>query len=213
MTATRPVTTPNLHCAPPCAKPADHHDTPRRDGRSFKAAQRRTAPRPQTPHRGQGSIATTRATCDVRAESRRVHLAWRVCDSPALQEHGGELGSFLLSSVECTHHPLLRGYHHGHVFRVASLLCTFVSCHAVCSCGGRRLALCAWSRGQGAWRQTRRLSGDRGGMHHSRPLYDRPAELRSQIEAGRPTCQPSPPPATPHSGALAPHRHSVRNDR
>ena len=27
---------------------------------------------------------------------------------------------------------------------------------------------------------------DRGGMHHSRPLYDRPVDLRSQIEAGRP---------------------------
>ena len=151
MTATRPVTTPNLHCAPPCAKPADHHDTPHRDGRLFNAAQKkRTAPRPQTAHRGQGSIATTRATCDVRAESRRVHWARRGRDGPAPQEHGGELGSFFFSSVECTHRPLLRGYHHGHVSRVASLLCAFFSCHAVCSCGGRRLALCTWPRGQGA---------------------------------------------------------------
>jgi len=45
-------------------------------------------------------------------------------------------------------------------------------------------------------------------MHHSRPFYDRPADLRSQIEAG----QPSPPPATPHSGALAPDVHSIGND-
>ena len=70
MTATRPVTTPNFHFSPPCAKPADHHDTPHKDGRLFNAAHtKRTTPRPQTPHRGQGSIATTttRATCDVRA--------------------------------------------------------------------------------------------------------------------------------------------------
>ena len=41
MTATRPVTTPNLHFAPPCAKPADHHDTPHKDGRLFNAAQKK----------------------------------------------------------------------------------------------------------------------------------------------------------------------------
>ena len=52
----------------------------------------------------------------------------------------------------------------------------------------RRLAaLCTWPTGQGAWRQTRRLSEDRGGMHHFRPFYDHPADLRSQIVAGRPT--------------------------
>ena len=38
------------------------------------------------------------------------------------------------------------------------------------------------------------LSEERGGMHHFRPLYDRPADFRSQIEAGRPAWQPSPPP-------------------
>ena len=41
MTTTRPVTTPNLHFAPPCAKPADHHDTPHKDGRLFNAAQKK----------------------------------------------------------------------------------------------------------------------------------------------------------------------------
>ena len=98
MTATRPVTTPNLHCAPPCAKPADHHDTPHRDGRLFNVAQKKTVPRPQTAHRGQGPIATTRATCDVRAESsRRVHWARRGRDGPAPREHGDELGSFFFS--------------------------------------------------------------------------------------------------------------------
>ena len=151
MTATRPVTTPNLHCAPPCAKPADHHDTPHKDGRLFNAAQKkRTAPRPQTAYRGQGSIATTRATCDVRAELRLVHWAWRGRDSPAPQEHDGGLGSYFFSSVECTHRPLLRGYHHGHISRVAFLSCALFSRHAVCSCGGRRLALCTWPTGQGA---------------------------------------------------------------
>ena len=40
MTATRPVTTPNLYFAPPCAKPADHHDTPHKDGRLFNATQK-----------------------------------------------------------------------------------------------------------------------------------------------------------------------------
>ena len=32
---------------------------------------------------------------------------------------------------------------------------------------------------QGAWRQTRRLGEDGGGMYHFRPFYDHPAELRS----------------------------------
>jgi hypothetical protein len=41
MTATRPVTTPNLHCAPPCAKPADHHDTPHQRRAFFNAAQKK----------------------------------------------------------------------------------------------------------------------------------------------------------------------------
>ena len=40
MTATRPVTTPNLYFAPPCAKPADHHDTPHKGGRLFNATQK-----------------------------------------------------------------------------------------------------------------------------------------------------------------------------
>ena len=107
MTATRPVTTPNLHCAPPCAKPADHHDTPHRDGRLFNAAQKkRTATRPQTAHRGQGPIATTRATCDVRAELRLVHWAWRGRGSPAPLEHDGGLGSYFFPSVEGRHRPL-----------------------------------------------------------------------------------------------------------
>jgi len=151
MTATRPVTTPNLHCAPPCAKPADHHDTPHQRRAFFNAAhKKRTAPRPKTSHRGQGSIATTRATCDVRAELRLVHWAWRGRDSPAPQEHDGGLGSYFFSSVECTHRPLLRGYHHGHISRVAFLSCVLFSRHAACSCGGRRLALCTWPTGQGA---------------------------------------------------------------
>ena len=59
-----------------------------------------------------------------------------------------------------------------------------------------------WPRGQGECRQARRLSEDRGGMHYYRPLYDRPADLRSQIEAGRPAWQPYPPPVTPLWGFL-----------
>ena len=54
-----------------------------------------------------------------------MHWAWRGRGSPAPQEHGGELGSFFFSSVECTHRPLMRGYHHGHVFRVASIYAPF----------------------------------------------------------------------------------------
>ena len=163
MTATRPVTTPNLHCAPPCAKPADHHDTPRRDGRSFKAAQRRTAPRPQTPHRGQGSIATTRATCDVRGESRRVHWAWRGRGSSAPLEHNGGLRSYFFSLVESRHRPLLRGYHHGTFRRVAFLSCVFFfTRHAAGAWAAGGLRCVTWPRGQGAWHQTRRLSEDGG---------------------------------------------------
>ena len=188
MTATRPVTTPNLHFAPPCAKPADHHDTPHKDGRLFNAAQKkRTTPRPQTTHRGQGSIATTRATCDVRAELRLVHWAWRGRGSPAPLEHDGGLGSYFFSSVEGRHRPLLRGYHHGTFRRVAFLSCVLFSRHAVGSWAAGGLRCVTWPRGQGAWHQTRRLSEDGGGVHHSHPFYDRPAEHRAQIEAGRPT--------------------------
>ena len=50
-----------------------------------------------------------------------MHWAGRSRDGVVPQEHGGELGSFFFSSVECTHRPLLRGYHHGHVSRVAPL--------------------------------------------------------------------------------------------
>ena len=151
MTATRPVTTPNLHLRRLAQSPPTTTTTPHKDGRLFNAAQKkRTTPRPQTAHRGQGSIATTRATCGVRAELRLVHWAWRGRDSPAPQEHDGGLGSYFFSSVECTHRPLLRGYHHGHVFRVAFLSCVLFSRHAVGSCGGRRLALCTWPTGQGA---------------------------------------------------------------
>jgi len=46
MTATRPVTTPNLYFAPPCAKPADHHDTPHKDGRLFNATQKKNQAAP-----------------------------------------------------------------------------------------------------------------------------------------------------------------------
>jgi len=42
-------------------------------------------------------------------------------------------GSFFFSSVECTHRPLLRDYHHGHVFRVASLLCAFFPRAMLCA--------------------------------------------------------------------------------
>ena len=47
MTATRPVITPKLHFAPPCAKPAAHHDTPHRDGRLFNATQKKNSASPQ----------------------------------------------------------------------------------------------------------------------------------------------------------------------
>ena len=93
-------------------------------------------------HREQGSIATTRATCDARAESRRVHWAWRGRDSPAPPEHDGELGSFLFSSVEGRHRALPRGYHHGTFRRVAFLSCVLFLRHVLGSCGGRRLVLC-----------------------------------------------------------------------
>ena len=142
MTATRPVTRPNLHLRRLAQSPPTTTMTPHKDGRLFNAAQKKTAPRPQTKHRGQGPIATTRATCDVRrAELRLVHWVWRGRDSPAPQEHDGGLGSYFVSSVECTHRPLLRGYHHGHISRVAVLSCVFFSRHAVCS--WRQPAACA----------------------------------------------------------------------
>ena len=114
-----------------------------------------------------------------------MHWAWRGRDSPEPQEHGGALGSFLFSSVECMHRTIPRGYHHGTFRRVAFLSCVLFSRHAVGSCGGRRLALCDVAERPRAMTQTRRLSEDRGGRHRSRSFYDRPAELRSQIEAGR----------------------------
>ena len=142
MTATRPVTTPNLYFAPPCAKPADHHDTPHKDGRLFNATQKNnhTAPSNDTLR----TRIDRHNASDMRgqAESRRVHWAWRGRDSPAPQEHGGALGSCIFSSVECMHRTIPRGYYHGTFHRVAFLSCVLFSRHAVGSCGGRRLALC-----------------------------------------------------------------------
>ena len=54
MTATRPVPTPNLYCAPPCAKPADHHGTPHRDGRF------------STPHKKKNNAAPPNFTSRTR---------------------------------------------------------------------------------------------------------------------------------------------------
>ena len=143
MTTTRPVTTPNLHFAPPCAKPADHHDTPHKDGRLFNAAQKkRITPRPQTKHRGQGSIATTRATCDVRAELRLVHWAWRGRGSPAPLEHDGGLGSYFFSVGRGQAPPpsAWLSPRHFSPSRVSFMRAFFASCCGFV--GGRRLALC-----------------------------------------------------------------------
>jgi hypothetical protein len=143
MTTTRPVTTPNLHFAPPCAKPADHHDTPHKDGRLFNAPQKkRTTPRPQTKHRGQGSVATTRATCDVRAELRLVHWAWRGRGSPAPLEHDGGLGVVFFSVGRGQAPPpsAWLSPRHFSPSRVSFMRVFFASrCGFV---GGRRLALC-----------------------------------------------------------------------
>ena len=149
MTATRPVTTPNLYFAPPCAKPADHHDTPHKDGRLFNAAQKkRTTPRPQTTHRGQGPIATTRATCEVRAESRRVHWAWRGRDSPSPQEHGGALGSFLffVRRMHAPHHSAWLSPRHFSPSRIFFMRAFFASCFGFV----RRPAACAVGCGREA---------------------------------------------------------------
>ena len=66
MTATRPVTTPNPHCAPPYAKPADHHDTPHRDGRLFNAAQKKTSAAP--PNGTSWTRINRHKASDVRCE-------------------------------------------------------------------------------------------------------------------------------------------------
>ena len=114
-----------------------------------------------------------------------MHLAWRGRGSPVPLEHDGGLESFLLSSVEGRHRPLPRGYHHDTFRRVTSLLCVLFLRRAAGSWAAGGLRCVTWPRGQGAWCQTRRLGKDEGGVHHFHPIYDRPAELRSQIEAGR----------------------------
>ena len=152
MTATRPVTTPNLHCAPPCAKPADHHDTPQpsKTGvfqRRTKKEQRRA---PKLHIADKGPIATTRATCDVRAELRLVHWAWRGRDSPAPQGHARRAGVvFFVRRSSARTAPFCVAITTATFHRVAFLSCVLFSRHAVCSCGGRRLALCTWPTGQG----------------------------------------------------------------
>ena len=65
-TATRPVTTENLHFAPPCAKPAGHHRTPHQDGRLFNATQKKEN---AAPSNGTSRTRTNRHnTSDVRCE-------------------------------------------------------------------------------------------------------------------------------------------------
>ena len=94
MTATRPVTTPNLHLRR-LAQSAPTTTTRHTKTGVCATPHKKKKPRraPKRHNRGQGSIATTRATCDVRAELRLVHRAWRGRDSPAPQEHDGGLGS------------------------------------------------------------------------------------------------------------------------
>ena len=104
MTATRPVTSLNLHCAPPWAKPADHHDTTQRDGVFERRTKKKNSAPP--PNGTSRTRIIRHNASDVRGEggglSRRVHWAWRGRDSPAPQEHGGELGSFFFSPIaEC----------------------------------------------------------------------------------------------------------------
>ena len=138
MTATRPVTTPNWYFAPPYAKPADHHDAPHKDPQRraylFNGTQKKNhaAPSNDTSRTRINRHNTSDvATCDARAESRRVHWAWRGRGSPVPSKHDGELGSFLFSSVEGRHRTLPRGYHHGTFRQVAFLSCVLFSRHAV----------------------------------------------------------------------------------
>ena len=94
LTATRPVTTPNSHLRRLAQSPPTTTTRHTMKGVCSTPHTKKNTPRPQTAHRGQGSIATTRATCDVRAELWLVHWAWRGRDSPAPQEHDGGLGSY-----------------------------------------------------------------------------------------------------------------------
>ena len=159
MTTTRPVTTPNLHFAPPCAKARrpPRHATQRR---AFvqRRTKKKTTPRPQTKHRGQGSIATTRATCDVRAELRLVHWAWRGRGSPSAAGARRRAGVVFFSVGRGQTPPpsAWLSPRHFSPSRVSFMRAFFASCRGFV--GGRRLSSISsglrcvtWPRrGQGA---------------------------------------------------------------
>ena len=102
MTATRPVTTPNLRCAPPCAKPADHHDTPYRDGRLFNAAPTKTAAPTNDTTR---TRIDRHNTSDVRREGGTTPCAlgvagsWRPSAAGARRRTGGGRSYFRPSNA------------------------------------------------------------------------------------------------------------------
>ena len=154
MTATRPVTTPNFHLRHLAQSPPTTTTRHTKTGVCSTPHNNKKTPRPQTPHRGQGSIATTRATCDVRAELRLVHwfigrggvvtaqrrrsttAGWgRIC----FRRSSARTAPFCVAFTTAT-------------FSESRFFHAFFSRHAAgsCSCGGRRLALCTWPTGQGA---------------------------------------------------------------
>ena len=115
-----------------------------------RRTKKRTAPRPKTAHRGQGSIATTRATCDVRAAfcglcigRGGVVTAQRRRSTTAgwgrifFRRSSARTAPFCVAITTAT-------------FPESRFFYAFFSRHAACSCGGRRLALCTWPTGQGA---------------------------------------------------------------
>ena len=175
--ACRPVTTPNLHFAPPFAKPADHTrtrhtktgvcSTPHKKEEARRALKRHIADKDPSPQR-------ERRASDVRAESRRVHWAWRGCGSPVPLEHEAGWGRVCFRRSRAGTAP----------FRVAITTALFAESRLFYACffcamlrvrgswaaGGLRCV--AWPRGQWAWRQTRRLIEDGDGVHHTYPFYD-----------------------------------------
>ena len=198
MTATRPITTPNLYFAPPCAKPADHHDTPHKDGRLFNATQKKEPRRALKRHIANKDRSPQR---ERRARSGRSHAVCigrgGVVTAQRRRSTTASWGRFCFRRSRAGTAP----------FRVVITTALFAEprfFHAYFFCvmfwvraaaGG--LFCVTWPRGQWACRQMWRLSEDRGGRHRSCQHHDHTAKRRSQIDAFRLTSQPSPPPATP----------------
>ena len=192
MTATRPVTTSNLHLRRLAQSPPTTTMTPHKDGRLFNAEQKKknhAAPPNDTSrtriHRHNAS--------DVRCEGGVAACALGVAGSrqPSAAGARRRAGVVLFFVGRVNAPPPSAWLSPRPRFprsRVSFMRAFFASCFGLFV---RRPAACAVYVADRPRGMTPDAASERrwrrDGMHHSRPFYDHLAELRSQIDAGRPT--------------------------